>query len=94
MSKFFNVPTDKDTNVFYELELKFNSYDVLHQKWDWDGIKGESLIFLIEDVKDLSKEDLIELVNSSPIVENKEQTTYSVDKSNTYVFLNFNFKSE
>jgi len=93
MSKFCNVPVDKDTKILGEDQMKFLGYDILYQKWFWDGIYAESVIFHSSDVLDLSNEEIVELVNSSPIVKNKTNTTISRSDKNDFVFVNFNFQT-
>ena len=31
--------------------MKWGDLDIVYQKWSWDGITAESIIFLNEDVK-------------------------------------------
>lgn len=50
MSKFENVPVEEDTKIIFEQEATLGEYEVLYQKWFWDGISAESIIFANEDV--------------------------------------------
>ena len=66
--KFKNVPLDDDTRVLFEEITKLGGYEIMHQMWSWDGIKGESIIFTDADIKDLSEEEIKEKVRSSPML--------------------------
>ncbi|WP_025209089.1 hypothetical protein [Hippea sp. KM1] len=89
-SKFKDVPIDEDTTILFQQEARLGNYDVLYQKWLWDGIVAESIIFAKEDVKDLEDEEIEKLVKSSPIVKEGSKITLKHSDSG-YVFVNFNF---
>ena len=91
--KFSDVPLDEDTTVIFEKRGMLDQYEVLYQAWSWDGIKAESIIFLSEDVFELSDEELKELVKSSPLVEKESKLTTN-DRSGKYSFVSFNFKQD
>jgi len=44
-SIFENVAVDEDTKILVHLDTKFGDIDVRYEKWIWDGVTGESLIF-------------------------------------------------
>jgi hypothetical protein len=89
-SDFDAVPVEDDTLILFEQEASLSGRDVLYQKWIWDGIEGESIIFLSSDVSGLSDDELRAEVRSSPLVEKGSQLT--VKRSETaYAFVNFNF---
>ena len=68
-SKFSNVPVEDDTKIIFSLEVKFDEeHDVLYQKWYWDGIVAESLIFVSDEVSNLTDEQLEAEVRSSALV--------------------------
>ena len=48
--KFDSVPVEEDTRILRNQETHLSEYDVLHQKWKWEAITAESIIFLNEDV--------------------------------------------
>lgn len=90
-SKFENVPVESDTRILFQKELKCGDYDALHQKWFWDGIKAESLIFYSEDISELGDGDIQREVRSSPLVNSDSKLT--IKHSDTgYTFVNFNFQ--
>jgi hypothetical protein len=71
--------------------MKFDEYDVLYEQWIWDGIYGESIIFVEAELPHMTDEALEDFVAVSPIVKAKENITISRGK-NGYIFVNFNFK--
>jgi len=73
--KFKQVPIDSDTKKLFEQEMKLSEYDVLFQKWIWDGIYGQSIIFESKDVDKLSDDEIKELVKESPIVKEESDVT-------------------
>jgi len=90
LSDFKSVPVEDDTTVLFQREVVLGEFQVLYQKWVWDGIKGESLIFLGCDVRALSDEQLISEVRSSPLVDDQSKVTMKRSDSD-YIFVNFNF---
>ena len=52
-NKFKQVPIDEDTEILFQEEKKLGQYDVLYEKWCWDGINAESIIFANEDIANL-----------------------------------------
>ena len=52
-NKFKQVPIDEDTEILYREEKKLGQYDVLYEKWNWDGVIAESIIFANEDIDNL-----------------------------------------
>ena len=66
MSKFTGVSVEKDTHIIAQLEAVLGPYDVLYQKWSWDGIVAESIVFANDDVKSLD-EKALNIVKGSKI---------------------------
>ncbi len=89
--KFDNVPVDDDTRIILQLETRLGPYDVLYQKWVWDGITAESLIFSNEDIAGIDEEDLIREVRASPWTKGDTDITVKQSESG-YTFVNFNFE--
>jgi len=90
--KFHNLPDDAGTLIMASEEVKFGVYDVLFQHWLWDGIEGESLIFIASDVAHLSDEELLKEVEDSALNTVKSGVTI---KRNThgFTFVNLNFET-
>ena len=91
IEKFKNLPVDEDT-IIYSTEIKkIDEYDVAYQKWSWEAIYGESIIFLNDDVQSLEREDVLELIKRADFVKFISTKTYK--KGEVYTFVNFNFKA-
>jgi len=90
MSKFKNVPIDTDTEVIFQQEATLGKYKVLYQKWHWDGITAESIIFADEDVTELENSEIEAEVRTSPLVQEASSVTIARDRSG-FTFVNFNF---
>ena len=90
--KFKNVPVEDDTQIIASMEAKIEDYDVLYQKWSWDGIQAESVIFCNDDVAELTEAQIKEQVAlCTALVKQESQLTYN--KGEKYTFVNFNFIS-
>ena len=59
MSKFNNIPEQKDTKIIFREETRFGDFDVVYEKWKWDGILAESIIFDEDDVSELDDDEMI-----------------------------------
>jgi hypothetical protein len=93
MSKKFDpVPVEEDTRILHNKEAKIGAYDVLHQKWKWEAITAESIIFLNEDVLDLEDEALESMVIESSFFKGGQTTLKRLESG--FTFVNFNFKSD
>jgi hypothetical protein len=90
--KFNQVKTDEHTVITANVECMFGDYPVLYQKWVWDSINAESLIFCNGDIASISLNTLVDEVRKSPLVNCPEQEiTHS--ENDLYTFINFNFKA-
>lgn len=88
--KFKNLPVEEDTQIIASLEVKIDTYDVVYQKWNWDGIHAESIIFFNDDVTDLTEAQIINEVELCPgLIKEGSQITFK--KVDSYTFVNFNF---
>ncbi|PIE46563.1 MAG: hypothetical protein CSA42_07845 [Gammaproteobacteria bacterium] len=90
MNKFQNIPVDKDTKILHSQEVTLGEYQVLYEKWCWDGITAESIIFLAKDVFYLNDADIKKEVRKLAIVNADSDVTLKRSESG-YVFVNFNF---
>ena len=91
-NKFNKVSVEEDTKILYELEIPFDKYHVLHQKWFWDGIIAESVIFANEDVADINDVKLEKIVRASLLV--KKDSKFTLHRSDSgFTFVNFNFEA-
>ena len=87
--KFDNIPVEKDTRILFSSPMKFDPFDIVYQKWSWEGITAESIIFMSEDVAEMSDEELEQMVQSSPIV--TDDLGVTISRGEVYTFVNFNF---
>src|SRR5699024_9513160 len=89
-NKFKNLSVDADTEILANFKSNVGDYEVLYQKWCWDGIYAESIIFFNEDVADLNEEQIKNQVkeNTALLKENSQMT---FKKGELYTFVNFNF---
>ncbi|MDA0777112.1 MAG: hypothetical protein O3B12_06760 [Proteobacteria bacterium] len=88
MNKFENVTVEDDTAIIISEDWKHGNIDCLFQVWIWDNIKGESLIFVADEVNDISDEELCD----NPQIKDADQVTISRDRDG-YTFVNFNFEA-
>jgi len=89
-SKFDNVPVEEDTSIIFQTEATFGDHEVLYQKWQWEGITAESIIFVTEEIANIDDETLLNEIKASPLVQ--EESEITVKKSETgFTFFNFNF---
>ena len=88
--KFKDLPVEEDTQIITSVEAKIEDYDVVYQKWHWDGITAESVIFFNDDVADLTEEQIKHEVDlCTALVKENSQLTFK--KGDKYTFVNFNF---
>ena len=88
-SKFDAVSVESDTKILASFEAKMDEYDVLYQKWLWDGIRAESFVFAAADVAAMSDDELEAFARSSPMIQLESSVT--VTRGEAYAFVNFNF---
>ena len=91
--KFINVPVDQETKILFQQLATLGEFEVLYQKWFWDGITAESIIFANQDVTGLGEEDIKNEVRSSPLVNKDSKITFNCSDSG-FTFVNFNFETE
>jgi len=90
--KFKDIPVKEDTQIIFSIEARIGQNKEIYQKWFWEGIHAESIIFYNEDIAELSEEQIKNEVDSCmAIVKEGSQTTYK--KGEKYTFVNFNFST-
>ena len=88
--KFANVPLDPDTKIRAESLVTLGEIEALYQRWYWEGIGGESLIFVSEEVEGLGNEALKKLAASSSLIQ--EGSDFTIKRNQRgFTFVNFNF---
>ena len=89
--KFGSVPIEDDTRILFRNETKLGNYDVLFEKWNWEGIKADSIIFANDDISGLTDEEIEQKVRKSPLI--KEDSQITLKRSKEFTFVNFNFET-
>ena len=87
---FKDLPHDEDTRILHSSESQFNGLNVLVETWNWDGIKGKSIILLLSQIGDRSDKEVIELLRQFTNVESDFTITRN---RNGYMFINHDFTS-
>ena len=87
--KFNDIPVEKDTRILISSPMKWGKLDIFFQKWNWEGIMAESVIFLSDDVKEMDDEALEAEVRPSPLVNIDSEVT--ITRGEKFTFINFNF---
>ena len=85
------MPVEGDTEVLVRTKTRLEELSVLYEKWHWEGITAESIVFAGEDVASRSDEELERLVRESPIIEQDSEVTIKGGDAD-YTFVNFNFR--
>lgn len=93
VNKFEKVPLDEDTVILIQKETKLGKRVVLYQKWFWDGITAESIIFDNDDIGDLREDEVIDEVRAWPTLRKDSQITIKRSEAG-FTFVNFNFEME
>lgn len=89
--KFINLPTEKDTKILFRSPMRWGDLDIVYEKWYWDGITAESIVFLTENVKELDDESLEADVRDGPLV--RQYSKVTIARGDEFTFINFNFVS-
>ena len=71
MSKFNNIPEQKDTEIIFREETKFGDFDVVYEKWKWDGILAESIIFDEDEVCEMNDDEIVNKVMGAAVFDEK-----------------------
>jgi len=90
-NKFENIPLEEDTRILMSSPMRWGELDIVYQKWNWEGITAESIIFLTEDLKNMNDVALEADVRSGPLVKSSSQVT--IKRLDKFTFVNFNFSS-
>ena len=91
--KFDGVPADEDTKILFRLEAKLGEFDILYEKWSFEGVTAESFIFANDDVSGMTDEEIEQKVRQSPLV--KEGSEILIKRLDAgFTFVNFNFEAQ
>ena len=89
--KFKNIPVEVDTKILISSPMRWGELDIVYQKWNWEGITAESIIFLSDDLKEMEDKALEDDVRVGPLVRKDSQIT--IKRGEKFTFVNFNFVS-
>lgn len=89
---FNNVPKDKGTRIIDQQELTIDTLTALKQRWIWDGVLADSLIFHSHDIEGLDDDALLSFINLHTDTMIIGSVTFKRNQSG-YCFVNFNFVS-
>ena len=90
--KFDGVPVDEDTKTLFRLEAKLGEFDILYEKWTFEGVTAESFIFANDDISGMTDEEIEQEVRKSPLVKNGSEILIKrLDAG--FTFANFNFET-
>jgi len=90
--KFDDVPVEEDTTIMFRQEARLGKFEVLYEMWSWEGISAESIIFVNNDVADMTDNELEREVRKSPLVKKESEVTVKrLDAG--FTFVNFNFET-
>ncbi|MCP2041180.1 hypothetical protein L1281_001774 [Neisseria sp. HSC-16F19] len=91
--KFAALPQDEDTQIRSRQLVRIADSDVLHEVWYWDGVKGESLIFIAADLPDTDDDTLVQLAREAgfPVPESGFTLKHN---DQGFIFLNFGFEAD
>ena len=88
-NKFKNVPIDEDTTILFQKEKKLGKYHVLHERWNWDGVNAESIIFANEDITNIDDNVIKKEVKASELF--KADSILNIKRTESgFTFVNFN----
>lgn len=83
-------PLEEDTCLKICRQIQINDYPAWYQKWAWDGIVGESVIFPAPSVRTLDDAALKALVVEAGYADADSRFTFA--RRDEWTFVNFNFR--
>lgn len=89
---FAQVPVESDTTIHNRQHLTLESLDVQWERWSWDGIAGETAVFIEDQLGSTDDKALEDLVRSSERLAPSGPVTVTRGR-NGYAFVNFNFRT-
>ena len=89
-NRFEGVPVEEDTRLLSRTEMEIEGVPVRHENWSWDGVYGETLVFVSADVESKDTESLKAFARASGRVSRGSEITIKRSDSG-YTFVNFNF---
>ncbi len=91
-SKFNNVPVEEDTRILDRRECTLGEYEVLFERWVWDGIAGSTIVFCTRDIATVKHRDLEDFVRNLIVIDEDSKVTIKRTEEG-FTFVNFNFRA-
>lgn len=85
---WIDIPLEPDTTLLEEVPVRLDGYDLLYQRWNWDGLPGESLILRENQVEAVTDEQLHQLGLDKGLMPAEASTTITRPRQG-YAFLNY-----
>ena len=89
--KFKNLKMDEGTTLIFRKDVEVNGLEAVYEKWNWEGIVAESLVFLSEEVTELTEEIFELVLSANGYFEDSSRLTLKT--VGEFTFVNFNFKT-
>ncbi len=89
MDMFRDVPKDEDTRIKFQELLEVEGMQILHQKWTFEGVAGESFILHYSVTKRFSESEILDRLKKH--YDLREHTKTQAE--NGYFFINFGFRA-
>ena len=84
------IPNTNNTTLLFDLEGMFNDIPARYQTWQFDGIRGENILFNKKDLKRQTISQIIKAVRASKLAQTHKPITVSHNPPG-HVCLIFNF---
>jgi hypothetical protein len=88
--KFKAIPVEEDTRILQKQLMTVNGIDARFERWSWEGVVAESLIFVTEEITDQSDEQLWQSIIKQLSV--SAAMHHTISRKESYTFVNFNFE--
>ena len=92
-SKFEQVSLSPKANVLAKQAVKLAGFDCQYQKWQLDKITAESFIFVTDEIRGLSEDEIKAIVSVTKVCQTPSQIILARTESG-FTFLSFNFDNK
>lgn len=87
---FEGLSIESDTTLLRREKIEVGGISAVYERWRWDGLRGETLVFRDADANHHDDAALEELARSSGYIDHDSSITISRNRDG-YSFVNFNF---
>jgi hypothetical protein len=84
---------EEDTRILSVEYFRENGIPFLLESWNWEGVRGQTAVFLREYVSGLKNEALVQLLNGQTGL-NLAVSDVTVASGEEHTFVNFGFETE